>query len=101
VGSGGASDLKPAEEDVQVRRVGTEAPLSPDGVHPAEPSEKEEEVAWADTLVGEVRLGRGHLAERRSPARRPRQGFRVEIRVNVRAVGCPDSSVRERGDKVP
>ena len=77
------SDLQPTKECVETGCTGHEAPSIFVTLGGSKPSKKEEEVAEPHSIIGQMRLRRANLPERRPPTWRATTTRRIQVGVYV------------------
>jgi hypothetical protein len=82
------ANLQPSKECMETGSAGHEAPLTLVTLGGTEPSEKQEEVADPYALIGEVRLRRTDLTERRPPPWPATTTHWIEVGVEVNQCAC-------------
>ena len=86
-------NLQPTEDDVVVRRT-FHIRVSPSRLgNLSEPSKEQKDVACADAIFPKVTFRGASLSEERAPTWFPREALISQIRIDVRAVGLPGSTV--------
>lgn len=92
------TDLEPAEQHMQVWGAATVSPdPAPEILHLAEPAEEQEQVADADTLVGQMLLRGADLTESRPPAWKPGPGGRRQVGIVMGVREPEDRPLRQAG----
>jgi len=87
-----ATDLQPAEDDVQLGCLAHEAEPTANLLGSPKAAEEKEEISLLYFVAAQVTLRGAGLPEDRTPSRGARDRIAAQIRIEMRAVVAPDSA---------